>query len=71
MLIIKNTFEVKTDLEQSKVVTSNNDSWRVFSDDVLFINLCSTAYVGLYGNIQSSDRSISWKRKAGLPTAEQ
>jgi len=60
MLIIKNTFMVKTDLEQSQVATS--DSSRVFSDDVLFINLCSTAYIEFYGNIQPLDRRISRKR---------
>jgi len=61
MRIIKNKFVVKTDLDQAQVVTSNSDSSRVFSDDVLFINLCSTAYIEFYGNIQSSDRNISWK----------
>jgi hypothetical protein len=48
MLIIT---AVKTDLEQAQVVTSNSDCSRVFSDDVLFINLCSTAYIEFYGNI--------------------
>lgn len=62
MLVIKNTFVVKTDLEQSQVVTSSSDSSWVFSDDVLFINLCSTAYIEFYGNIQPSDRRISRKR---------
>jgi hypothetical protein len=44
MLIIKNTFMVKTGWEQDQVVTSYSDSSRVFRYLVPFINLCSMAY---------------------------
>jgi hypothetical protein len=64
MLIIKNMFVVKTDLEQDQVVTSYSDSSRVFSDVVPFINVCSMAYYRILRErtVQSLYRSISWER---------